>query len=231
MVTFSIRGLRWTCLMILPPICSVWLSTGAHHTIKSWQQKLYMGTFYSRLCSNNYDNWKKNVETYAIINQALAPTLRQTIVDHAKLHNDVFMRHMKTAISYVSYSDKDVSIDGVTIPARYFATTGRCNVETLKTNPRPKKSHHGIYLHSTVDYWFIFLFITPVSIRLYTVSHLDKVTLESTFVGWATIATLLQDAKFPGAGGIAFKIGGCPLYWFSYFVAILLHKNFPGSAC
>jgi len=96
-----------------------------YYQIMAAKSSAIMGTDYSRLCSNNYDNWKeKMVETYAIINQALAPTLRQTIVDHAKLHNDVFMTTYENGyIVYVNYSDKDVSIDGVTIPARYFATT------------------------------------------------------------------------------------------------------------
>ncbi|HHV51468.1 MAG TPA: hypothetical protein GXX54_07170 [Clostridiales bacterium] len=96
-----------------------------YYQVMAGKSSSIMGTDYSYLCSNTYDNWKDKIkETYSKINQVLAPSIGQTIVDHKKIQDDVFMTKYENGYKvYVNYSDKDVSADGQTIPARNFSAS------------------------------------------------------------------------------------------------------------
>lgn len=81
---------------------------------------------------------------------------------------------------------------------------------------------------------FIFLFITPIiNTAIYSFNTFDKVTLDSTFIGWANYQhAFTGDATFPQVLTESLtNLADVPLILiFSYFVAILLRKDFKGSA-
>ncbi len=81
---------------------------------------------------------------------------------------------------------------------------------------------------------FIFLFISPIiKTAIYSFHSFDKVTLEPTFIGWTNFRyAFTGDAKFPQVLVESLSnLTEVPLILiFSYFVAILLRKDFPGSA-
>ena len=80
---------------------------------------------YSDNYASGYESWREDIlEAYAQIAQSLDGLIGVTITDHAQVADQVYATTYETGdVVYVNYSKSDVTVDGVTVPAR-----GSCRV-------------------------------------------------------------------------------------------------------
>lgn len=81
-------------------------------------------TDYSNFCSNNYSIWKNRlVKTYQTVNQALSNTQGVMMTNHSKVGENVYKTDYANGCSvFVNYGTSPVTVDGVAIEAKGFAT-------------------------------------------------------------------------------------------------------------
>ena len=75
---------------------------------------------YSDNYASGYESWREDIlRSYAHIAQSLDGLIGVPIVDHAKMAEQVYATTYETGdVIYVNYSKNDVTLDGITVPAR-----------------------------------------------------------------------------------------------------------------
>ena len=76
--------------------------------------------------ASGYESWRSDIlKAYTMVHDSLEGLMDQPIVDHAQVAEEVFATtYANGAVVYVNYSESDVTVNGVTVPARSFARQG-----------------------------------------------------------------------------------------------------------
>ncbi len=86
-------------------------------------------TAVNRFYATTYENWKDDaISIYNEVNEALAPVSGAAIVDHQILGDGVRAVTYSNGVTItINKSNKEVSVNGVKIPAKSYVTGGRNN--------------------------------------------------------------------------------------------------------
>ncbi|MBE6974317.1 MAG: hypothetical protein E7436_02360 [Ruminococcaceae bacterium] len=76
--------------------------------------------------ASGYESWRGDIlKAYSMIHDSLEGLMDQPITDHTQVAEEVFATtYANGVVVYVNYSESDVTVNGVTVPARSFARQG-----------------------------------------------------------------------------------------------------------